>query len=119
MWTPGRVDRAAYTTVSGGSGVAMLKAGYTLSDRYVLREPVARGGMGQVWRADDVVLGRVVAVKVLLPELSGDPGFAQRFRIEAHAMAALSDPHIVDRKSVVEGKGAGVGRRRSTEVEED
>jgi eukaryotic-like serine/threonine-protein kinase len=74
----------------------MLKAGYTLSDRYVLREPVARGGMGQVWRADDVVLGRVVAVKVLLPELSGDPGFAQRFRIEAHAMAALSDPHIVE-----------------------
>jgi eukaryotic-like serine/threonine-protein kinase len=74
----------------------MLRAGYTLSDRYVLREPVARGGMGQVWRADDVVLGRVVAVKVLLPELSGDPGFAQRFRVEAHAMASLSDPHIVE-----------------------
>jgi serine/threonine-protein kinase len=74
----------------------MLKAGYTLGDRYVLREPVARGGMGQVWRADDVVLNRVVAVKVLLPELSGDPGFAQRFRVEAHAMAALSDPNIVE-----------------------
>src|SRR5215831_6955538 len=74
----------------------MLRPGAILGDRYVLREPVARGGMGEVWTADDTVLGRLVAVKVLLPTLSGDPGFAQRFRVEAHAMAALSDPNIVE-----------------------
>ncbi len=74
----------------------MLAPGTRLGDRYELREPVARGGMGEVWRADDPVLGRTVAVKVLLPSLSADPGFAERFRTEARAMAALSDPSIVE-----------------------
>jgi serine/threonine protein kinase len=74
----------------------LLAPGTSVGDRYVLREPVARGGMGEVWRADDLVLGRTVAVKVLLPSLSGDPGFAERFRTEARAMAALSDPRIVE-----------------------
>jgi serine/threonine protein kinase len=74
----------------------MLAQGVRLGDRYELQEPVARGGMGEVWRANDPVLGRTVAVKVLLPGLSSDPGFAERFRTEARAMAALSDPSIVE-----------------------
>lgn len=74
----------------------MLHTGARLGDRYVLLEPIARGGMGEVWRAEDTVLGRIVALKVLLPALSGDPGFAERFRTEARAMAALSDPNIVE-----------------------
>ncbi|GAA1798315.1 hypothetical protein GCM10009682_19870 [Luedemannella flava] len=74
----------------------MLQRGVTLDERYVLREPVGRGGMGEVWRADDTVLGRVVAVKVLLSNLSGDTEFAERFYAEARAMAALSDPNIVE-----------------------
>jgi len=74
----------------------LLAPGTSLGDRYVLREPVARGGMGEVWRAEDLVLSRTVAVKVLLPSLSSDPGFAERFRTEARAMAALSDPRIVE-----------------------
>ncbi|MEV0457983.1 protein kinase domain-containing protein [Catellatospora methionotrophica] len=57
---------------------------------------VARGGMGEVWSAEDTVLARRVAVKVLLPNLAADPGFAARFRAEAQAMAALSDPGIVE-----------------------
>src|SRR5215471_18996539 len=69
----------------------MPQAGSTLGGRYVLAELVARGGMGEVWRADDSLLGRTVAVKILLPSLSGDPGFAARFQAEARAMAALSD----------------------------
>jgi serine/threonine-protein kinase len=68
----------------------MVQAGTTLDGRYVLADLIARGGMGEVWRADDNLLGRTVAVKLLLPSLSGDPGFAARFEAEARAMAALS-----------------------------
>jgi serine/threonine protein kinase len=74
----------------------MLVTGATLGGRYLLVKRVARGGMGEVWRAEDPVLGRIVAVKVLLPRLSGDPDFAARFRAEARAMATLSDPGIVE-----------------------
>ncbi|MFD0659117.1 serine/threonine-protein kinase [Thermocatellispora tengchongensis] len=54
------------------------------------------GGMGEVWRAEDLVLGRTVAVKVLLPALMDDPGFITRFRGEARAMASLRHPGVVD-----------------------
>ena len=74
----------------------MLHVGSTLSERYILREVIARGGMGEVWRADDTEQNRPVAIKTLLPALSGDPGFAQRFRNEVRAMAVLRDPAIVE-----------------------
>jgi serine/threonine-protein kinase len=74
----------------------MVQAGTMLGGRYLLQELIAGGGMGDVWRGQDTVLGRTVAVKVLLPALSDDPGFAARFRAEARAMAALSHPGIVD-----------------------
>jgi serine/threonine-protein kinase len=68
----------------------------TLGGRYELLDLIARGGMGEVWRADDLVLGRRVAVKALLPALAGEAGFTARFRAEARAMAALSHPGIVE-----------------------
>ncbi|MGP4097217.1 protein kinase domain-containing protein [Nonomuraea sp. KM90] len=74
----------------------MLGAGTTLNDRYVLGGRLGGGGMGEVWRADDTVLGRTVAVKVLMPALTEDPTFAQRFQNEARAMASLRHPGIVD-----------------------
>ncbi|MBV1852893.1 serine/threonine-protein kinase [Catellatospora tritici] len=74
----------------------MLDPGVTLGGRYELTTRIARGGMGEVWSADDTVLGRRVAVKVLLPNLAADPGFSARFRAEARAMAALSHPGIVE-----------------------
>jgi eukaryotic-like serine/threonine-protein kinase len=85
----------------------MLQAGTTLGGRYVLAELVARGGMGEVWRADDSLLGRTVAVKILLPSLSGDPGFAARFQAEARAMAALSDPGSPPSTGIGAGLGPG------------
>ncbi|RKN48168.1 serine/threonine protein kinase [Micromonospora costi] len=51
--------------------------------------------MGDVWRGTDLVLGRQVAVKVLLPTLVSDPDFIARFRAEARIMAALRHPGIV------------------------
>ena len=55
---------------------------------------IAAGGMGDVWRATDEVLGREIAVKVLKRELSGERGFLERFRREARQTAALSHPGI-------------------------
>jgi serine/threonine-protein kinase len=72
-----------------------LESGVLLSDRYRLDERVATGGMGDVWRATDLVLDRRVAVKVLLPALLADPGFIARFRAEARMMAALHTPGVV------------------------
>ncbi|MHB1535649.1 MAG: Stk1 family PASTA domain-containing Ser/Thr kinase [Acidimicrobiales bacterium] len=65
------------------------------SGRYELVRHVARGGMAQVYLAQDVLLDRPVALKVLFPELSVDPSFVERFRREAQAAANLSHPNIV------------------------
>ncbi|MDT5066624.1 MAG: hypothetical protein QOK02_2779 [Mycobacterium sp.] len=62
---------------------------------YQLLELLGRGGMGQVYRAHDTRTDRIVALKVLPAHLAGDPVFQQRFRREAHAAAALSEPHVV------------------------
>ncbi|NXY95448.1 serine/threonine protein kinase [Streptomyces sp. BR123] len=74
----------------------MWGRGTVLGDRYTLTERIGGGGMGEVWRADDGVLRRQVAVKVLLPALLDAPGFAARFRREATVLASLSHPGIVD-----------------------
>ena len=69
-------------------------SGGMLGGRYRLTDRIATGGMGEVWQARDDVLGRIVAVKVLKEEYTGDPGFLERFRAEARHTAALSHPHI-------------------------
>ncbi|MEU8245781.1 protein kinase [Nonomuraea sp. NPDC048916] len=74
----------------------MFGSGTTLNDRYVLTSRLGGGGMGEVWRADDTVLGRTVAVKVMMPALAENPAFAQRFQNEARAMATLRHPGVVD-----------------------
>jgi beta-lactam-binding protein with PASTA domain len=58
-------------------------------------ERIASGGMGEVYRAHDAVLAREVAIKVLHPNLAGDPGFIDRFRREARSAAYLNHPNIV------------------------
>lgn len=65
-----------------------------LLDRYDLGEIVGVGGMGTVVRAHDNVLGRQVAIKLLKPELSAEPGMVERFKREARIAAALSHPGI-------------------------
>jgi serine/threonine-protein kinase len=74
----------------------MLSAGTTLGGRYRLDERIAGGGMGDVWRGTDEVLGRTVAIKVLLPALLEEAGFAERFRGEARTMATINHPGVVD-----------------------
>jgi serine/threonine-protein kinase len=59
-------------------------------------ERIAAGGMGEVFRAQDAVLAREVAIKVLHRSLAGDPAFVDRFRREARAAAGLAHPNIVN-----------------------
>jgi serine/threonine-protein kinase len=73
----------------------MWGEGTVLAGRYQLRQRIGGGSMGDVWRALDTVLGREVAVKILLPALLDDAGFAARFRTEARVLAVLSHPGIV------------------------
>jgi eukaryotic-like serine/threonine-protein kinase len=74
----------------------MISPGTVLGGRYRLEERIASGGMGDVWRAVDDVLGRTVAVKVLLPALLEEPGFSERFRGEARTMATINHAGVVD-----------------------
>jgi eukaryotic-like serine/threonine-protein kinase len=70
-------------------------SGREIGGRYRLSSPLGEGGMATLWRAVDQQLGREVAVKLLRPQYSADPGFAARFRQEARSAASLSHPNIV------------------------
>jgi eukaryotic-like serine/threonine-protein kinase len=62
--------------------------------RYRLVRRIGVGGMGEVWEADDTVLGRRVALKVLVPELADDARATSRFVREARATAKLTHPNV-------------------------
>jgi len=71
-----------------------VHVGTVLANRYEITAPIATGGMGEVWQARDRTLGRIIAVKVLRSEYTGDSSFLIRFRNEARHTAALSHPNI-------------------------
>lgn len=66
-----------------------------LNERYVLIDRAGTGGMATVYKGQDLLLGRLVAVKILHESLVGDEQFLRRFQKEAHAAASLSHPNIV------------------------
>jgi hypothetical protein len=74
---------------AGGHAAGSLVAGYRLE------EQVGQGGMAVVYRAWDLRLSRIVAVKVLAPALAADDELRQRFLRESRAAAAVDDPHII------------------------
>ncbi len=67
-----------------------------LGGRFVLREPLAEGGMGEIWIAFHLDLGREVAVKVIKPMVSDQHRAVERFLREARTVASLSPPHILE-----------------------
>ena len=71
-------------------------SGLTFGGRYELSSRVAIGGMGEVWQATDLVIGRTVAIKILKDEYLGDPGFFERFRAEARHAALVNHEGIAN-----------------------
>jgi serine/threonine-protein kinase len=67
---------------------------YVLDDRYTLIDRIATGGMGEVWRGTDQLLGRPVAIKMLAAMHAGDEQFRARFRAEARYASSLSHSGI-------------------------
>src|SRR3712207_5851329 len=63
---------------------------------YVVEDQIGRGGMGVVFRARNVVSGKVVALKLMAPDLAGNLSFRERFIREAEAGPQLGHPNIVD-----------------------
>jgi serine/threonine-protein kinase len=70
--------------------------GRVIGGRYRLESRLAAGGMGEVYQATHLELGRKLALKLMRPELSKDTGFVERFRREAMTASRLGHPHIVD-----------------------
>jgi serine/threonine protein kinase len=74
--------------------MARIESDVLLGRRYRLLEPIASGGMGTVWEAEDTILHRRVALKLLSESLSSDEQFVERFLREARAAAGLSHPNV-------------------------
>jgi serine/threonine-protein kinase len=79
-----------------------------LGDRYELEGVVGRGGMAEVYRARDIRLDRIVAIKTLRADLAQDQTFQARFRREAQSAASLNHPSIVAVYDTGEDKATGV-----------
>src|SRR5919201_2285955 len=85
--------------MSGGLGLGETFAGYRIESL------LGRGGMSVVYLAEDLKLGRKVTLKILAPELAGDPTFQKRFINESRIAAALDHPNVVPIYEADEAQG--------------
>src|SRR5260370_41230176 len=77
-----------------GGALGFLMVGQTIL-HYRVIEKIGAGGMGEIYKAEDTRLKRIVAVKALSPRLSADPERRKRFFQEARAASALNHPNII------------------------
>ena len=83
----------------------MLTKGQKINDRYEIIKTIGEGGMANVYLAEDTILERKVAIKVLRGDLSNDEKFIRRFKREALSVSNLSHPNIVEVYDVGEEDG--------------
>ena len=83
----------------------MVSKGQKINDRYEIIKSIGEGGMANVYLAKDVILDRLVAVKVLRGDLANDEKFVRRFQREALSASSLSHPNIVEMYDVGEDDG--------------
>ena len=74
----------------------MITKGQKVGDRYEIIRSIGEGGMANVYLARDVILNRLVAVKILRGDLADDEKFVRRFQREAIAASSLNHPNIVE-----------------------
>ena len=91
--------------MSSSSHPSSPQPGTVLIGRNRLEEIRAHGGMADVWRATDLQLGRIVAIKLLKPHLANESTLSQRFRREAIAAAKLDHSSIVTVHDAIEDDG--------------
>src|SRR5215468_7581921 len=86
-------------------GARTVAMGDLLAGRYELIAAVGHGPTGEVWRAKDRIFGEILAVKVLDPQFSADPGTVDRFRREQHVMTAFLHVACVRVREVITEHG--------------
>jgi Protein kinase domain len=85
---------AAASATARSSKTARFLPGAMLSERYRIIAPLGKGGMGEVYRADDLLLGQEVALKFLPPEIAASPDAVDRFRNEVRVARQVSHPNV-------------------------
>ena len=93
---PDEVGVAPAAGVTGArEAPPQLAPGQVIGNAYRILHLIGEGGVGRVYRAEDITLERPVALKMLRPELAADPEFLTRFRSEATLLAAIQHPNLV------------------------
>src|SRR6516164_4070351 len=90
---------------SSGTGWGRFAPGTLLAGRYRIVAPLGRGGMGEVYRADDLTLGQPVALKFLPPHLAEDSDRLARFRQEVALARKVSHPNVCRVYDIAEHDG--------------
>ena len=83
----------------------MIQKGQVISERYEILRSIGEGGMANVYLANDIILDRKVAIKILRGDLANDEKFVRRFQREALSASSLSHPNIVEMYDVGEDNG--------------
>lgn len=105
LQVPGAATAATAPTLMTPAVTGRLAPGTILAGRYELRQQLGAGGMGVVYRAWDRELNEAVAIKMLKPELLGDPTLLERFKQEIRLARRISHPNVVRTHDLGEADG--------------